>query len=61
MRAAHLEGAQCPVCGEVELTVSSVSAYHDRQVIDVVVECQKCDSRFNSFIALSEMEQIESL
>lgn len=41
-------------------TVSALPAIHDNQMLDVIVTCNECGRKFNTFLSFGEMIQQET-
>ncbi|WP_413730835.1 hypothetical protein [Sodalis sp. RH22] len=58
--ASTLTETICPKCGEAhEMELLAQEAYHNNQQIDVIVICSGCKTRFNAFLNIDEMAEIE--
>ncbi|QHA95818.1 hypothetical protein [Pseudomonas sp. J380] len=45
---------KCDTCA-VPLTVTTESAAHDNNLIDIVVSCESCGCTLNAFVCIDEM------
>lgn len=53
----HLTGAMCPSCEtEDSMAMEVQQAAHNPQLIDIVVTCCICGTRFNEFVDVNNME-----
>jgi len=56
--------ACCPKCGEETLDLEAQSAAHDRDLLDLVIECSTddggCGVILNGFMTISDMMEVQS-
>ncbi|WP_155033271.1 hypothetical protein [Enterobacter asburiae] len=56
----RLTGTVCPNCHESgSLELKADEAAHDSQTIEMVIECNDCEARYDYFAPLEEFNPIE--